>query len=264
MRGFTTLYWLELRRSGVWAVALLGSLALWAWGIYQAQAIPAEEGAEVRMILLVMAAVVGAGVLALMVGRLRGDSRGGQYQVLLLTPPSGLTHIAARFAFACSVACVYYLAWSGLLCWAAAMAGSPLGAGDVVRLVAAASGYSLACVAAPLLAWTLLLTTFTSAYRVSGPAWVPGTVMVIGSVLASRWLIEGTARITYRLPSWALYVGHAAPSSTLIEASPSGGRTIVVAAQGVVYLPQEPLWIGLAVAALLVVVAGRIWREVEA
>jgi hypothetical protein len=265
VKGFKTLFWLEAHRSGVWALGLLGSLAPWAWGIYQARGVEAGERAEVHGILLVIAGVIGTLVLALMIGRLRGETRGGQYQVLLLTPASGFAHLAARLAFALAVALTYYVALGALACWAVAQTGVALGTGDAIRLALAFPLYILAVGVAPALAWTLLLMTFTSAYRVSGPTWIPGTVMIIGSVLAARWLVSGIARLAYRLPSWPLFTGLALPDSdTAVVTVERGGREIVTAAAGTPYLPQEPVWIGLALAALLLVLAGRVWREVEA
>jgi hypothetical protein len=99
----------------VWALALIGSLAFWAWGLYQARGAEGGDPAEVHAVLLAMAAAIGAIVLALMVGRLRGETRGGQYQLLLLTPPSGATHIAARFAFGLATGALYYIAMGGLV-----------------------------------------------------------------------------------------------------------------------------------------------------
>jgi hypothetical protein len=108
----------------------------------------------------------------------------------------------------------------------------------------------------PLLAWTLLLMVFIAAYRVSGPGWIPGTVMVLGTPFALRWLIEGIARVSYRLPGWHLFgelegaIGRAAQQSN--------GEFDPIAV-----LPQEPLWIMLAVTIILLAIAGRIWQEVE-
>ena len=99
MKGFKTLFWLEYRRSGAWAVALIGSLAFWAWALFQARAVDPVELSSVRTVLLVIAAAVGALVPELMIGRLRGETRGGQYQVLLLTPPSGAAHICGPVRF---------------------------------------------------------------------------------------------------------------------------------------------------------------------
>jgi len=268
VKGFKTLFWLESRRSGVWALALCASLALWAWGIYQARGIPVGDRTEVRTILLVMAAIIGAGVLALMVGRLRGESRGGQVQVLLLTPPSGFTHIAARLSFALAVALVYYVVWGALASWIVALDGQAYGVGFGVRgvlgLTLGLPAYVLAVAVLPLLAWTLLLATFTSAYRVAGPNLIPGTVVVLGSVIAARWLVDGVVRVAYSLPSWPLFVGPASQTSVTIIETPDGQGQITTAAQGILYLPQEPVWIGLALATALCAVASRLWREVEA
>lgn len=255
MKGFRTLLWLELRRNGVWAGALIGSLAFWAWGLFQVRMVDAAERLEVRAILLVIAAAIGALVLALMIGRIRSETRGGQFQVLLLTPPSGYVHIAARYAFALATAAVYYVAVAGLAWWTLAMAELPLDAGSIAQLVLAVPSYGLAVAVMPLLAWTLLLMVFISAYRVSGPGWIPGTVMVLGTPFALRWLIEGIVRVSYRLPGWHLF---GELEGALRRAVPSEGEFGIAAV-----LPQEPVWIMLAVTIALLAVAGRIWQEVE-
>lgn len=265
MKGFGTLFWLELRRSGVWALVLTASLAFWAWGIYQARDAGAGERADVCGVLLVMAAGIGALVLALMIGRLRGETRGGQYQVLLLTPPSGLTHIAARFSFALATALVYYVALGGLVCWALSFLGIVIPAGAAARLVLALPLYCIAVGIAPLLAWTLLLMTFISAYRISGSGWIPGTVMVLGSLFGVRWLVEGFDRIAYSLPSWPLFTGLAYPdSANMLYSVRPDGREVLTAANGTLYLPQEPVWIMLGLSLAFLAVASRIWKEVEA
>jgi len=255
VKGFKILFWLEYRRSGAWAIALIGSLAFWAWGLFQVRRIELAEQLGIRGMLVAMAAVGGAVVLALMIGRLRGETRGGQYQVLLLSPPSGHAHIAARYTFALATAILYYVMIGGLACWTLRMSAVPLDAGSIAQLTLAIPLYVLGVTVLPLLAWTLLLMVFTSAYRVSGPGWVPGTVMILGTLFVLRWLIEGIVRVSYTLPGWRLLGGvQTAVLQTTMEAQPEPVAT----------LPQEPLWIMLALTLVLLVIASRIWREVEA
>jgi hypothetical protein len=255
VKGFKTLFWLEYRRSGAWAIALIGSLAFWAWGLFQVRRIELAEQLGIRGMLVAMAAVVGAVVLALMIGRLRGETRGGQYQVLLLSPPSGHVHIAARYTFALATAILYYVMIGGLACWTLWMSAVPLDAGSIAQLTLTIPLYVLGVTVLPLLAWTLLLMVFTSAYRVSGPGWVPGTVMILGTLFALRWLIEGLVRVSHTLPGWRLLEGvQAGVLQTTMEAD----------LEPVATLPQEPLWIMLALTLVLLVIASRIWREVEA
>jgi hypothetical protein len=257
MRRFGTLFWLEYRRSRVWAIGLIGSLAFWAWGLFQVRFVGAGEQFGVRMALLVIAAMIGALVLALMIGRIRSETRGGQYQVLLLTPPSGYVHVAARYAFAAATAVIYYVAIGGLAWWAIRMSGMPLDTGSVAQLTLAIPFYLLGVTVVPLLAWTLLLMIFISAYRVSGPGWIPGTVMVLGTPFALRWLVDGIVRVSGSLPTWGLFHRlQAAVNQATIEAAETDFQPIVA-------LPQEPLWIMLAVAIGLLALAGRIWQEVE-
>jgi hypothetical protein len=108
-----------------------------------------------------------------------------------------------------------------------------------------------------------LLMVFISAYRISGPGWVPGTVMILGTPFALRWLVDGIARISYTLPGWRLFAN--APVA-LIERFGQPDPETVIEVNEVLYkgVPVEPLLIMLALTAVLLVVAGRIWREVEA
>ena len=262
MKGFKTLFWLEYRRSGIWAVALIASLAFWAWALYQVRGVESGDVGAAYGALLAVAAGIGAVVLALMIGRLRGETRGGQFQVLLLTPSSGAAHIAARYTFALATAAVYYMALGGLVWWVLHMSGSIVDAGSAAQLVLALPLYGLAVVIAPLLAWTLLLMAFISAYRISSTGWIPGTVMALGTPLALRWLVRGIDRVAYALPAWPVLGGLMSPG-TLLWASPDGSEPEVVV-DGVMRLPQEPLWIMLALTLVLLVIASRIWGEVEA
>jgi hypothetical protein len=263
MKGFKTLLWLEYRRSWVWAVSLLGSLAFWAWGIKQVRVMYAAERLGIRSGLLGIAVAIGALVLCLMIGRIRAETRHGQYQVLLLTPPSGYKHIASRYLYGAGVAFIYYIAIGFLYWWIMALAGIHLDSTTLVELVLALPIYALCITILPLLAWTLLLMVFISAYRISGPGWVPGTVMIIGTPFALRWLIDGIARISYTLPGWRLFAN--APRA-LIEQFGSLDPEVMVQIDEIVYqgVPIEPLLIMLALTAAFLVIAGRIWQEVEA
>jgi hypothetical protein len=255
VKGIKTLFWLEYRRSGTWAIVLIGSLAFWAWGLFQVRHVELAEQLGIRAMLLSMAAVTGAIVLALMIGRIRGETRGGQYQVLLLSPPSGHIHIAARYAFALATAVAYYVILGGLAWWTLWMSGVPFGAGSAAQLTLAIPLYGLGVTVVPLLAWTLLLMVFISAYRVSGSGWIPGAVMILGTPFALRWLIEGIARVSYTLPGWQLLGSiQTAVLQTATEAE----------FEPVAAMPQEPLWIMLALTLVMLVIASRIWREVEA
>jgi hypothetical protein len=256
MRRFRTLLWLEYRRSGVWAIALVGSLAFWAWGLFQVGSVEPGRQLVVRVALLVIASAIGALVLALMIGRIRSETREGQYQVLLLTPPSGFVHVAARYTFAVGTGAIYYVIIGGLAWWVLRMAGLPIDPGSVAQLTLALPFYLLGVTVVPLLAWTLLLMVFISAYRVSGPGWIPGTVMILGTPFALRWLVEGIARVSGSLPTWGLLQElQVVVRQVVVEADAGLGSVLA--------LPQEPLWIMLAVTTILLAVAGRIWQEVE-
>jgi hypothetical protein len=172
-----------------------------------------------------------------------------------VSPPSGHIHIAARYAFALATAVAYYVILGGLAWWTLWMSGVPFGAGSAAQLTLAIPLYGLGVTVVPLLAWTLLLMVFISAYRVSGSGWIPGAVMILGTPFALRWLIEGIARVSYTLPGWQLLGSiQTAVLQTATEAE----------FESVAAMPQEPLWIMLALTLVMLVIASRIWREVEA
>ncbi len=263
MKGLKALFWLEHRRSWVWAVSLLGSLAFWAWGIKQVRVMEVGERLGIRGGLVALAAGIGALVLCLMIGRIRAETRHGQYQVLLLTPPSGYTHIAARYLYAACVAFVYFVTIGFLYWWIMALAGIHLDPTSLVELILALLFYAMSVTVLPLLAWTLLVMVFISAYRISGPGWVPGTVMILGTPFAYRWLVEGIVRVSYTLPGWRLFAN--APVA-LIERFGEPDLDVTFRVNEVLYkgVPLEPMLIMLALTVLLLVLAGRIWQEVEA
>jgi len=258
MTKFRTLWWLEYRRSRVWAAALLGSLVFWAWGLEQVPYAMPEERFGIRAGLLGAGAIVGVVVLAFMIGRVRSETRQGQYQILLLTPPSGYLHVLARFAFALSVGIVYAVGIGALLWWAAARAGLHLDPASAAQLLLVCPLYGAGIAMAPLFAWTLLLMVLASAYRISGTAWIPGTVMVVATPFILRFLGERLSYVLYTLPGWRLFANLEA---VLAKAKVEGTSEALHA--GIV-LPQEPLWGMLALAVAMLVLAGRIWQEVEA
>jgi len=260
MRPLRTLLWLEWRRSGVWAVVLLSSLLFWAWGLHQVRFVDVGRQVAVRAGLLTVAAVVGALVLCLMVGRIRSETRHGQYQVLLLTPPSGYAHVLARFGFAAATAVVYYVIIGGLFWWTFARAGVGFDAEAAVELLLACPLYGVGLTVLPALAWTLLLMVFISAYRVSGPGWIPGTVMILGTPFALRWIVDGLVDVSYRLPPWRLLDSVGVAVETMPQDADAQIELLRASLLGV---PQEPFWAMLALAAVMLLVAGRLWQEVE-
>ena len=167
MKRFMTLLWLEYRRSWVWGAALIGSLAFWAWGLNQVNVRDIGEQLGIRAGLLGIAAALGGLVLCFMFGRIRSETRQGQYQILLLTPPAGYVHVAARYVFALAVAVLYFVGIGGLAWWIVGQTGLSLDARTVAQLVVVCPFYGIGAVLIPLLAWTLLLMIFVSAYRIS-------------------------------------------------------------------------------------------------
>lgn len=256
MRGFLTLLWLEYRRSRVWAAALLGSLLFWFWGLNQVTVTNVGERAGIRVAIVGIAALVGVIVLCFMIGRIRGETRHGQYQILLLTPPSGYLHVLARLLFALCVGIVYYVIIGGLLWWVALQAGIHPDTGSVLQLLLVGPFYGIGIVLVPLLIWMLLLMVFSGAYRLSGPNWIPGIMMVAGTPFLFRWIGEGILSVSYSLPTWRMYT----QLTALVERfSP---EELEITVNGVP-VPQEPLWIMLALSVVMLIIAGRIWQEVE-
>ncbi len=266
MKRFKTLLWLEYRRSRVWAAALIGSLAFWAWGMHQVQLAEIGERLGVRAALLAGAALIGVLVLCLMIGRIRGETRQGQYQVLLLSPPSGYSHVLARFTFALITALVYAVIIGGLAWWAVSQAGVILTAGSVGDILFSVPLYLVGAAIAPLLAWTLLLMVFISAYRVSGPGWIPGVAMVLGTPFLFSWIGEWIIRVSYTLPGWRMlnsFGVQMAHSETATSMAHGEEIQFIIWNGEYIGVPQEPLWIMLAITVVMLLIAGRIWQEVE-
>lgn len=257
MRGFATLLWLEYRRSRVWAAALLGSLVFWFWGLNQVMVRDIGERVGIRVAIIGVAAAVGLVVLCFMIGRIRGETRRGQYQILLLTPPSGYLHILARVIFAVGVGIVYYVILGGLMWWVAARAGIHPDTGSILQLLFAGPFYGIGAIVLPYVSWTALLMVFLSAFRLSGPSWIPGIVMVAGTPFLFRWISQGIVELSYSLPAWSMFGGF----TRLIEAAEIETE-VLITSQGAL-VPQEPLWIMLALSVVMLVIAGRIWQEVE-
>jgi len=159
--------------------------------------------------------------------------------------------------FALGVGMVYYVILGGLLWWVAARAGITPGTGSVLQLLFAGPFYGIGAIVLPFLSWTLLLMVFSSAFRLSGPSWIPGIVMVAGTPFLFRWISEGIVRLSYCLPAWSMFGGF----TKLIEEAEIETE-VVITSQGAL-VPQEPLWIMLALSIVMLVIAGRIWQEVE-
>jgi len=260
MRGLRTLLWLEWRRSRLWAAALLGSLLFWVWGLNQVRFLDVGQQVATRAGLLALAAAVGGLVLCLMVGRIRSETRRGQYQVLLLTPPSGYAHILSRFSFTLATAAIYYMVLGGLFWWTFARAGVAFDLEAAVELVLSCPLYGVGLAVAPALAWTMLLMVFVSTYRVSGPGWIPGTAMVLASPFLLRWIVEGLARTAYRLPAWRLLDSIRIAIETLPQDTEAQIDMVRTTYMGV---PQEPFWGMVALTVIMLLLAGRLWQEVE-
>ena len=263
MKRFSTLVWLEHRRNWLWSLPLMGSLVFWAWGIKQVLIMSVEERLGIRAGLLMGAATIGTVLLVMMIGRIRSETRNGQYQVLLMSPPSGYTHILARFTYAAGVGFAYFIAIGFMFWWILELAGVSLDPRSLFELILAIPLYGMSVMVLPILAYTLLLMVFISAYRISGKGWIPGTVMLLGTPIALDWIGSGIGRILYTLPGWQVFAN--APAA-LAERFGEFDPEVSVEIGEVLYsgLPIEPMLVMLAITAALLAIAGRIWQEVEA
>ncbi|MFC2083353.1 hypothetical protein ACFLSG_04905 [Candidatus Bipolaricaulota bacterium] len=266
MKKFFTLVWLEHRRNWIWSLPLMGSLLFWAWGVKQVLIMSMEERLGIRAGLLIAAATIGAVLLVMMIGRIRSETRKGQYQVLLMSPPSGYTHILARFTYAAGVALAFYIAIGFMFWWILELAGINFDTQSLFELILLVPLYGMSITVLPILAYTLLLMVFVSAYRISGPGWIPGVVMLLGTPIAMNWVTEWIGRISYTLPGWRLFSNVPA---ALVERLQFGDIDPGVVAADISTaiakgVPVEPMLVMLAVTALFLLLAGRIWQEVEA
>jgi hypothetical protein len=104
----------------------------------------------------------------------------------------------------------------------------------------------------PLLALALLGQTLTWAYGLSRLGWLSGIATVLGVFALLGWLFELSARTVYSfLPVWPFPALRFQGVDLLAEVPVTG-------------LPSEPLLYALVIAALGIVLAGRVWDEVEA
>lgn len=263
MKKFGTLVWLEHRRNWLWSLPLMGSLVFWAWGIKQVLIMNVEERLAIRAGLLMAAAMIGTVLLIMMIGRIRSETRRGQYQVLLMTPPSGYTHILARFTYAAGIALAYFIAIGAMFWWILELAGVSLDARSLVDLIVSVPFYGVCVMLLPILAYVLLLMVFVSAYRLTGAGWIPGTVMLLGTPFVMEWIGEWIGRSLYSLPGWRVLTH--APAALISKFGELDVESTVEINDALTMgLPMEPMLVMLTLTAIMLVVAGRIWQEVEA
>jgi len=267
MKRFSTLVWLEHRRNWLWSLPLMGSLLFWAWGIKQVLVMDVGERLGIRAGLLMGAITIGVVILIMMIGRIRSETRNGQYQVLLMSPPSGYTHILARFTYAAGVAFAYFIAIGFMFWWIFELAGISFDARSLFELIFAMPIYGMSVAVLPILAYVLLLMVFISAYRLTGTGWIPGVVMLAGTPIAMQWVSDWIVNILWKLPSWKVFEN--VPAAVYERFSQAEiqftWEEALGAAEGTYTgLPIEPMLVMLALTVVLLLIAGRIWQEVEA
>ncbi len=147
--------------------------------------------------------------------------------------------------------------------WIFELAGIGFDTRSLFDLILVLPFYGMSITVLPILAYTVLLMVFVSAYRISGTGWIPGVVMLLGTPIALQWLSDWIVRITWTLPGWQVFAN--APTA-LAERFGECDPEVAVEINEVLYsgIPVEPMLVMLAVTALLLLIAGRIWQEVEA
>jgi hypothetical protein len=176
----------------------------------------------------------------------------------------------ARFTYATGVAFAYYIAIGFLFWWIFELAGIRFDTRSLFDLILAMPLYGITSAVLPVLAYTLLLMVFVSAYRISGRGWIPGTVMLLGTPFVLQRLADWGERILWKLPSWHVFEN--VPAAVFERFGQSamtldlGSAMSESAVSDIDYsgLPIEPMLIMLVVTAILLVIAGRVWQEVEA
>ena len=91
--------------------------------------------------------------------------------------------------------------------------------------------------------------------------------MVLGTPFLFRCIGEWIVRVSYTLPGWRML------NTFGVQLAHSEGAASMAHGEEIPFLifwkgeyigvPQEPLWIMLAITVVLLLIAGRIWEEVE-
>jgi hypothetical protein len=240
MSALPALLWLEFRKSQSFVAVLAGILLLTGVGLARLGANPLNRVEEEAIALFSMAATIGGTLLVValfMSARQDGAS-------LLLSVPGGLVHQVARFVYWGLLGASFALTLA-LLMWNyldRAVPGMP-GLGEALKLVL----YGLGLFWLPGVAYLLLAFSYVQGYQLSRLGWLAGLVAFVGFFSLSEALVRVGSRIAY-----------AALPPVVISLKSLGGR------MDDLRLPLEPLLLSLALAAGLLLLAGRIWDEVEA
>jgi len=91
-------------------------------------------------------------------------------------------------------------------------------------------------------------------------------VMVLGTPFLFRWIGEWIVRVSYTLPGWRMlntFGIQMARSEEATSMAHSEEIQFLILNGEYIGVPQEPLWIMLAITVVLLLIAGRIWEEVE-
>lgn len=240
MSAIPTLLWLEFRKSQSFVAVLAGILLLVGVGLARLGANPLNGVEQEAIALFSIAVTVGSTLLVVaLFMAARQDGAG-----LLLSAPGGLVHQVARFVYWGLLGALFGLVLAVLM-WNyldRAVPGMP-GLDETLKLVF----YGLGLFWLPGVAYVLLAFSYVQSYQLSRLAWLAALVAFVGFFSLGEALVRVGSRIAY-----------GALPPVVISLESLGGRLDDL------QLPLEPLLLSLALAAGLVVLAGRVWDEVEA
>lgn len=250
MRGFGVLLWLEWKRLQALAAILVGILflALLAPTLFSHDEFDLHGNLYgARSMALAAGAALTFGATLFSWAR---ERRGGFFQLLLSSPIPTASHVLSRF-----VAPVVLLGASFLFLNAGtdALLGHFLKLKVNLGLSLLGMFYVLGTYVLPSCAWLLSGFLFTQAHRPTGTL-VPALTVFLAGSGAVGWLLgELLKTVSGYLPKLALIQD--------FRLFPDRGlRWEVVVNQ----VSQEPLWAMLGLTLLFLVLAGFLWKEVEA
>ncbi len=254
MNAFTTLMWLEFRKYNGWLLGLVAILAGCAWLFSQIlRNLPTNQfegtGAVLGIGLTTLIGLINA--FAFFYGAEAGrDYRNGRWTLLLGSPLPGWLQVSVRVLFAFLVVTGLTI---GMITLIYQMAIKP--AGVVVPLGFFLSLWTYVLGGLPIIAFSLFLSMFTTAYLPRKTQVIAGFVGVLGSTYLVGLLVRLLEPIGYRLPAWQVPL----PNFSMLPADTRNELTINN--QG---LPTEVFIALLVVSALLFYLTSRMWHEVEA
>jgi len=207
---------------------------------------------------LSMLGVVGILVPIVLARSLSGEA-GGPLAFLLTSPRSGWAHVLARSGVALTTLAVYYGVLAGVSAWVAKFMGVSYDAWTPW----AAWGYAMAAVAAPMVFLAIVYGLLVAAYRPGRGGQLPAVASAFGVFGVWGWLSSwSTQHLTFlqQIP-----IPHLVVPREVARVMGMPGEVDLQSSLRFVFggIPTAPALVGLLLAALLAVVAARLWEEVE-